>query len=85
MSDTGRQSFTDKAEAAIKPDSQKSTTEHLGDKFKGTGDSAASSLQPQSEKSSGQKLGDTFSSNSNQNDQSMLDKAKDAVGLGERK
>ncbi|KAF8892452.1 heat shock protein 9/12-domain-containing protein, partial [Infundibulicybe gibba] len=46
MSDTGRQSLTDKAGAAIKPDSQKSTTEHLGDKFKGNTDSAASTLQP---------------------------------------
>ncbi|KAL0065538.1 lipid-binding protein hsp12 [Marasmius tenuissimus] len=85
MSDHGRQSFTDKAEAAIKPDSQKSTTEHFGDKLKGHGDSAASTLQPQSEKSTGQKVSDSLSGNSNENDKSMLDKAKDAVGLGETK
>ena len=66
MSDTGRQSFTDKVGAAVKPDSQKSTTEHMGDKFKGKTDSAASSLQPQSEKSTTQKVGDAFSSNSNE-------------------
>ncbi|GBE81147.1 heat shock protein 9/12-domain-containing protein [Sparassis latifolia] len=83
MSDTGRQSFTDKASSAMKPDSQKSTTEHIGDKLKGTGDSIASSLQPQSEKSTGQKAGDAFSSNSNENEPSMLQKAKDAVGLGD--
>jgi hypothetical protein len=64
----GRQSFTDKAGAALKPDSEKSTTEHLGDKFKGNADSAASTLQPQGEKSTSQKVGDTFSSNSNEND-----------------
>ncbi|KAJ7120505.1 heat shock protein 9/12-domain-containing protein [Mycena crocata] len=81
MSDTGRQSMTDKAGAAIKPDSQKSTTEHFGDKAKGTGDSVASTLQPNSEKSTGQKAGDTFSSNSNENDESLLSKAKNAVGM----
>ncbi|KAJ7343291.1 heat shock protein 9/12-domain-containing protein [Mycena albidolilacea] len=85
MSDTARESFTDKAGAALKPDSQKSTTEHLGDHVKGTGDSIASTLQPQSEKSTSQKAGDTFSGNSNNNDESLLTKAKDAVGLGEKK
>ncbi|KAJ7047001.1 heat shock protein 9/12-domain-containing protein [Mycena alexandri] len=84
MSDTGRQSMTDKAGAALKPDSQKSTTEQMGDHFKGTGDSIASTFQPQSDKSGTQKVGDTFSSNSNNNDQSLLDKAKNAVGMGEK-
>ncbi|KAF5365223.1 hypothetical protein D9758_005421 [Tetrapyrgos nigripes] len=60
MSDTGRQSLTDKAAAALKPDSQKSTTEHVGDKLGGKADSAASSVQPQSEKSTTQKIGDTL-------------------------
>ncbi|KAJ7342702.1 heat shock protein 9/12-domain-containing protein [Mycena albidolilacea] len=85
MSDTGRQSFTDKAGAALKPDSQKSTTEQLGDHFKGTGDNIASTLQPQSDKSAGQKAGDTFSLNSNHNDDSLLTKAKNAFGMGEKK
>ena len=86
MSDTGRQSLTDKATAALKvrvptlctrqdrpltrrsqPDSEKSTTEHFGDKLSGKTDSAASTFQPQSEKSSSQKMGDAFSSNSNEN------------------
>ncbi|KAK7054056.1 heat shock protein 9/12-domain-containing protein [Favolaschia claudopus] len=84
MSDIGRESFTDKASAAIKPDSQKSTTEHFGDKMKGHGDSMASTLQPNSEKSGTQKAGDTLSSNSNHNDQSLLDKAKNAVGMGDK-
>ncbi|KAJ6525631.1 heat shock protein 9/12-domain-containing protein [Mycena capillaripes] len=84
MSDTGRQSMTDKAGAALKPDSQKSTTEQMGDHFKGTGDSIASTFQPQSEKSTTQKAGDTLSSNSNNNDDSLLNKAKNAVGMGEK-
>ncbi|KAI0743809.1 heat shock protein 9/12-domain-containing protein [Daedaleopsis nitida] len=82
MSDTGRQSFTDKASATLKPDSEKSTTEHFGDKFKGKSDSAASSMQPQGEKSTSQKVGDTFSSNSNENQPSMTQKAKNAMGFG---
>ncbi|KAJ6454774.1 heat shock protein 9/12-domain-containing protein, partial [Mycena vitilis] len=80
MSDNSRQSMTDKASSALKPDSQKSTTEQMGDSVKGTGDSIASTLQPQSEKSTTQKAGDTFSGNSNNNDESLMNKAKDAVG-----
>lgn len=41
MSDLGRQSVTDKAAAAIKPDSEKSTPEHLKDKIVGKTDNAA--------------------------------------------
>lgn len=48
------------------PDSEKSTTEHIGDKFKGKSDSAASTLEPQGEKSTSQRVGDAVSGNSNQ-------------------
>ncbi|KAI8993873.1 heat shock protein 9/12-domain-containing protein [Trametes punicea] len=82
MSDTGRQSLTDKATAALKPDSEKSTTEHFGDKLKGKSDSAASTVQPESEKSYTQRVGDTFSSNSNNDQPSLTDKAKNALGMG---
>ncbi|KAG2020031.1 hypothetical protein CC2G_005417 [Coprinopsis cinerea AmutBmut pab1-1] len=85
MSDTGRQSFTDKMGSTMKPDSQKSTMERTGDRMKGTMDSAASSMQPNSQKSTGQQMGDTMSSNSNQNQDSMMDKAKNAMGLGDSK
>ncbi|KAG8906922.1 hypothetical protein FRB99_005696 [Tulasnella sp. 403] len=78
MSDTGRQSFTDKAGAALKPDSQKSTTEYVGDKFKGNADSAAGTVQ--GSKSTTQKAGDTATGD----DRSVLDKARDALGMGER-
>ncbi|EIW84058.1 hypothetical protein CONPUDRAFT_119624 [Coniophora puteana RWD-64-598 SS2] len=85
MTDFGRQSATDKAGSALKPDSQKSTTEQLGDKIKSTGDSAASTAQPESEKSYAQQATDALSGNSNENSGSMLDKAKDAVGMGNTK
>ncbi|RXW22322.1 hypothetical protein EST38_g3512 [Candolleomyces aberdarensis] len=84
MSDTGRQSFTDKAGSAMKPDSQKGVFEQAGDHVKGTSDSVASTLQPQGEKSTSQKMGDTFSSNSNENHESVMDKTKNALGLGNK-
>ncbi|KAH9998495.1 heat shock protein 9/12-domain-containing protein [Russula compacta] len=84
MSDQGRQSFTDKAAAALKPDSEKSTPEHVSDKIKGTADTVASEIQPESQKSTGQEVGDTFSGGRKENDASLLDKAKNAVGLGDR-
>jgi len=84
MSDTNRQSLTDKAGAKFKPDSEKSTTEHIGDTLTGKADSAGSTLQPQGEKSTTQKMGDTVSGNSNESDQSMMGKVKDAVGMGDK-
>ncbi|CAE6478014.1 unnamed protein product [Rhizoctonia solani] len=85
MSEAGRQSFTDKAGAALKPDSQKTTTEQIGDTIKGNLDSAASTVQPNETKSDSQKLGDTLSGNSNENKDSLFQQAKNAVGLGETK
>ncbi|CAE6419449.1 unnamed protein product [Rhizoctonia solani] len=83
MSEAGRQSFTDKAGAALKPDSQKTTTEQAGDTIKGKLDSAASTLQPNETKSDSQKVGDTLSGNSNENKDSLLQQAKNAIGLGD--
>ncbi|KAF7297583.1 hypothetical protein MKEN_01381000 [Mycena kentingensis (nom. inval.)] len=83
-SDTGRQSFTDKAASAMKFDSQKDTTEQWGDSVKGQVDSLASTLQPNSQKSMTQKAGDKLSSNQNYTEESLLDKAKNTVGLGDK-
>ncbi|KZV79208.1 hypothetical protein EXIGLDRAFT_632404 [Exidia glandulosa HHB12029] len=85
MSDAGRQSLSDKVGAALKPDSQKTTTEHMGDKFHGKLDNAAGSMQPQGEKSYTQKVGDTFSGGhgaTTNNNSSIVDKAKSALGMG---
>ncbi|KAG8935582.1 hypothetical protein FRC02_007510 [Tulasnella sp. 418] len=81
MADTGRQSLSDKAGSALKPDSQKTTTEKMGDSVKGTADSVASTLQPQSEKSGTQKVGDNLSGNKNDDQGTLLDKTKRAVGI----
>ncbi|KAK4684720.1 hypothetical protein P7C73_g5451, partial [Tremellales sp. Uapishka_1] len=65
MSDVGRESLTDKASAAVKPDSEKSYVEQATDYVKGTLDSVASAVQPQQEKSTTQKIGDAVSGDSN--------------------
>ncbi|WVQ83715.1 hypothetical protein IAT38_005859 [Cryptococcus sp. DSM 104549] len=80
MSDNARQSFTDKAGAALKPDSEKTYVEQAKDTITGKADSAASSAQPQSQKSTTQEIGDAFSGNSNENQSSLADKAKNAFG-----
>ncbi|KAI0256038.1 heat shock protein 9/12-domain-containing protein [Lactifluus subvellereus] len=83
MSDQARQSFTDKATAAVKPDSEKSTIEHIGDKLKGAGDSIASKTQPESHKSTTQQIGDTLSASPDESNASLVDKTKKAMGLGD--
>ncbi|ORY33354.1 heat shock protein 9/12-domain-containing protein [Naematelia encephala] len=81
MSDTGRQSLGDKAEAAVKPDSQKTYLEQGKDMLAGKSDSAASSAQPDSQKSTTQSIGDSLSGNSNENSDSLMNKAKDTLGM----
>ncbi|KAI5117774.1 hypothetical protein M0805_003593 [Coniferiporia weirii] len=82
MSDNMRQSFTDKAGNALKPENEKSTTERMGDTVKGKADSAASSAQPEGEKSYMQQASDSLSGNQNENSDSLLGKAKGAMGMG---
>ncbi|KAF8733693.1 hypothetical protein AX14_003622 [Amanita brunnescens Koide BX004] len=81
MSDQARQSVTDKVGAAVKPDSEKSLMEQVGDKSKGMADSVASTLQPNSGKSTSQQMTDSLSNNSNENQDSLMTKAKRAMGL----
>ncbi|KAI9635511.1 heat shock protein 9/12 [Dioszegia hungarica] len=68
MSSAGRQDFTDKVGAAVKPDSQKSYVEQATDFVKGKLDAAASVAQPEHEKSTTQKIGDAVTGdNKNKN------------------
>ncbi|GLB34833.1 hypothetical protein LshimejAT787_0203980 [Lyophyllum shimeji] len=70
----------------MKPDSQKSMTEQAGDHVKGAMDSAARMMQPNSDKGAGQRMGDALnSSNSSSNNESLADKAKNAMGMGNQK
>ncbi|KAK0551220.1 hypothetical protein OC846_003359 [Tilletia horrida] len=81
MSDAGRRDLTDQIGSNLKPDSQKSILEQGKEKL----DSAASSLQPESQKSTTQKIGDSVSGNSNENQDSLLSKAKQTLGLDNSK
>lgn len=58
MSDFGRQSVGDKVASAVKPDSEKSTPEHLKDKVVGSVDNAAGKATPEEDKSILQKASD---------------------------
>merc|ERR1712137_1452592 len=83
MSDALRQSTTDKAASAMKPDSQKSATEKAGDSIKNTADNVAGSVQPSGEKGVGQKASDTVSGTNNdasKQGQSVLDSASQTLG-----
>jgi len=68
-----------KAAATVKPDSEKSTLEKVGDTMKGKLDSISSKVQPESQKSTGQKVGDTISSGHGESGTSLVNKAKDAA------
>ncbi|ODQ76933.1 hypothetical protein BABINDRAFT_42567 [Babjeviella inositovora NRRL Y-12698] len=59
MSQAGRQDFTDKVSAAVKPDSQKGIFEKAKDTIVGTADNAAGKAQPEEDKTAAQKVGDT--------------------------
>ena len=86
MSDAGRKGFGDKASEAMKPDSQKTTTEKLGEGATDIGDKAARSVQPNEDKSATQKMGDTMSGNKDQATSGgtgggIINKAKDTLGM----
>ncbi|KAI3404367.1 hypothetical protein KGF56_002888 [Candida oxycetoniae] len=58
MSDLGRKDIGDKIESAIKPDSEKSTGEHLKDTVTGKADNLAGKGQSDNDKSWTQKASD---------------------------
>ncbi|KAF1825013.1 uncharacterized protein K489DRAFT_377552 [Dissoconium aciculare CBS 342.82] len=89
MSDLGRKDMSDKAQEKITPDSQKSTLQQTKETLTGTADKAARDTQPDSHKSTTQQMGDKMSGSKDSHsrstdDKSMLDKAKDTVGLGDK-
>ncbi|EJU04422.1 heat shock protein 9/12 [Dacryopinax primogenitus] len=65
MSDAGRSNITDKISAAVKPDSEKSTTEHIGDAISGKADNVAGKAEGEQNKSTLQSVADkVFGGNS---------------------
>ncbi|KAE8147527.1 heat shock protein 9/12-domain-containing protein [Aspergillus avenaceus] len=88
MSDTGRKDWSTKAKEQITPDSAKSTQDKIKETATDTGDRISRGFQPDDQKSAGQEAYDK-AQRSHDNKQhggasgSLLDKAKDAVGLGD--
>lgn len=58
MSDAGRQDISDKIHDKLKPNSEKSTPEHFGDKIKGSLDNFVGHATPSHDKSKTQQVSD---------------------------
>ncbi|RPA86469.1 hypothetical protein BJ508DRAFT_321603 [Ascobolus immersus RN42] len=71
MSDLGRKDVSSQIHDAVKPDSQKTTTEHAGDKLSGVTDRVGAAVQPDSQKSATQKSTDSS--------KGVVDSVKDTV------
>jgi hypothetical protein len=71
------------------PDSSKSTTEKMKETFTGAGDKVARGAVPDSEKSTGQSVSDKFGRSKDDTvhggtGESILDKTKNTLGLGDK-
>jgi len=89
MSDLGRKDFSTKAKEGFTPDSSKSTTEKIKETATDTSDKVARGVVPDSDKSGGQSLTDKASRSKDQNVHggsggSVVDKTKNALGLGDK-
>ena len=89
MSDAGRKDWSDKLKEHAQPDSTKSTQDKIGETFTDAGDKLARGVQPDDQKSTTQSMGDKMSRSKDRevhgsSGESVLDKAKNAVGLGDK-
>lgn len=89
MSDAGRKDFSTKMTEGMVPDSSKSTQQKMKETVTDTGDKIARGVQPDDQKSAGQNLTDKMGRSKDRevhgsSGGSILDKAKDAVGLGDK-
>ncbi|OAL46032.1 hypothetical protein IQ07DRAFT_683457 [Pyrenochaeta sp. DS3sAY3a] len=89
MSDALRKDFHTKAEEKMTPDSSKSTLDKTTEAITGAGDKAAREAQPDHDKSATQSIGDKFGRSKDENVHgssggSVLDKTKNALGLGDK-
>jgi len=83
MSDFGRKPFGDQVTDKITPESQKPTTQKMGDTASGAYDRTAGAVQPESQKSATQGAADTLRSGSDdasKRSKGMAETATDTVG-----
>jgi len=89
MADAGRKDFSTKAKEGLQPDSTKSTGEQLKETFTDTTDKLSRGVVPDSEKSNQQSFADTVGRSKDDHvhggtGDSILDKTKNALGLGDK-
>ncbi|PSN62853.1 putative chaperone/heat shock protein Hsp12 [Corynespora cassiicola Philippines] len=89
MSDAGRKDWSDKTKEAIVPDSTKSTQTKVKEAGTDTADKFARGIQPDDQKSSGQEFTDKLGRSHDREAHgssggSILDKTKNALGLGDK-
>jgi len=85
MTDAGRKDFSTKAKESMQPDSSKSTTDKVSESVSGAGDKAARAVQPDNDKSSSQAIGDKVGrSKDDHTGESVMDKTKNALGMGDK-
>ncbi|KAL1917494.1 uncharacterized protein VTP21DRAFT_3887 [Calcarisporiella thermophila] len=83
MADTGRKGFMDQAKQALTPDQEKTASQRASERISGAADRVAAAVTPDGQKSYGQQMADSTrgASDKSSGQESMLDKAKDALGL----
>lgn len=89
MSDPGRKDFLTKTKEEITPESSKSTEQKVKETITGTGDKVARGFQPDDQKSTAQEASDKFGRSKDEHvhggsGDSIVDKAKNAFGLGDK-
>jgi len=89
MSDAGRKDFSQKMKEGMQPDSTKSTADKVGETFTDTTDKVARGVVPDSNKSDQQSFADKVGRSKDENVHggsggSILDKTKNALGMGDK-
>ncbi|TKA32110.1 hypothetical protein B0A50_01357 [Salinomyces thailandicus] len=86
MTDDHRKGVADKAQEKMTPQESKSTTDKVKEGVTSTADKAQRDVVPDNQKSTGQSMADKSSRtvDSHKDDKSMVDKAKDTLGMGSK-
>merc|ERR1712099_155601 len=84
MTDDSRKGLGDKVQEKVTPQESKSTTDKVKEGVTNTADKAQRDAVPDDQKSSGQAAADKASrtADSHKDDKSMMDKAKETLGMG---
>merc|ERR1739843_19220 len=86
MTEDSRKGLGDKVQEKVTPQESKSTTDKVKEGVTNTADKAQRDVVPDDQKSSGQAAADKASrtTDAHKDDKSMMDKAKDTLGMGNK-